>query len=117
MAFYKDKPYSYEDAKGLQGTLKKHLNPAFAIDAEGSTQECMLQCMLGFRRMETLHHGLRWFDIKRYGSEIPRRLMNANNQPEERTDVLKIDDKRRAVQIPQDVRDAGLEPNPRDTAE
>lgn len=117
VAFYKDKPYSYEDAKGLQGTLKKHLNPAFAIDAEGSTQECMLQCMLGFRRMETLHHGLRWFDIKRYGIEIPRRLMNANNQPEELKDVLKKDDKRRAVQIPQDVRDAGLEPNPRDTAE
>lgn len=116
VSFYKDKPYSYDDAKGLQGTLKKHLNPAFAIDAEGSTQECMLQCLLAFRRMETLHHGLRWFDIKRYGIEIPRRLINASNQPEELKDVLKKDDKRRAVQIPQDVRDAGLEPNPRDTA-
>ncbi len=111
--FYKDIKYCYDDETGLQSTIKKHLNPAFAIDAEGSVQECMLQCMLGFRRLETMHAGIRWFDIKRYGIEIVRRTLNAAGQPETRTDFLSKDDPRRAHQIPQKVRDAGFEANPR----
>ena len=111
--FYNSKEYSYSDEKGLNSTIKKHLNPSFTIDEEGSTQEAMLQCMLGFRRIETIHAGLRWFDIKRYGIEIPRRVMNAAGTPERKSDFLSKDDKRRALQIPLKVRDAGLEANPR----
>lgn len=113
VSFYNSKNYSYDDANKSVGTVKKHLNPAFAIDAEGSTQECMLQCVLGFRRIETLHQGHRWWDIKRYGIEIPRRLINASNGVESVYDWLSKDDKRRILQIPQDVRDAGFQPNPR----
>ena len=69
--------------------------------------------MLGFRRMETLHHGLRWFDIKRYGIEYPRRLMNASGLPALSTDFIGKDDLRRVIQIPQKVRDAEFTPNPR----
>lgn len=116
VSFYAPKAYSYADKTKPVGTVKKHLNPAFAIDAEGSTQECMLQCVLGFRRIETLHQGNRWWDIKRYGIEIPRRLINASNQVESAYDWLTVDDPRRAVQIPQDVRDAGFQPNPRNSA-
>ena len=97
----------------MASTVKKHLHPAFAIDAEGSVQETMLQCVLGFRRMETLHQGLRWFDVKRYGIEIVRRTMGADGKPATLTDVLKKDDNRRAVQIPLDIRQAGVEANPR----
>lgn len=104
---------SIEYAEPLASTQKKHLNPAFAIDAEGSTQECMLQCVLGFRRIETLTLGLRWYDIKRYGIEICRRVLNSSGKPEKQTDLLKVDDPRRAMQIPQKVLDAGYEPNPR----
>lgn len=111
--FYNAQEYSYSDEKGLNSTLKKHLNPSFAIDAEESTQEAMLQCMLGFRRIETMHAGIRWFDIKRYGIEFPRRVMNAAGVPERKSDFLSKDDKRRALQIPLKVRDAGLEANPR----
>lgn len=111
--FYNSKEYAYSDEKGLNSTIKKHLNPSFTIDAEGSTQEAMLQCMLGFRRIETMHAGLRWQDIKRYGIEIPRRVMNAAGAPARKTDFLSKDDKRRALQIPLKVRDAGLETNPR----
>ncbi len=111
--FYNKAAYSYSDSDGLESTIKKHLNPSFAIDAEGSTQEAMLQCMLGFRRIETMHAGLRWFDIKRYGIEIPRRLMNSSGAPDRKTDFLPKDDPRRALQIPLKVRDAGLEANPR----
>lgn len=111
--FYNGRAYCYDDADRMQSTMKKHLNPAFAIDAEGSTQECMLQCMLAYRRIETLHHGMRWYDIRRYGIEIPRRVMNAGGVPSYVTDWLGKDDPRRAYQVPQKVRDAGFEPNPR----
>ena len=100
-------------AEPLKSSQKKHLHPAFDIEPEGSTQECMLQCVLGFRRIETLQLGLRWFDVKRYGIEICRRVLNASGQPEKQTDLLTVDDPRRAMQIPQKVRDAGYEPNPR----
>lgn len=112
--FFNQLPYSYSGENSLEGTLKKHLNPAFTIDAEGSTQECMLQCMLDFRRVETLHFGSRWFDIKRYGIEIPRRMLNAAGVPALQTDFLSKNDPRRAFQIPLQVRDAGLEANPRE---
>ena len=94
-------------------TLKKHLHPAFAIDAEGSVQECMLQCALSFKRIETGYEGFRWFDIKRYGINIVRRTINASGKPEAVTDSLTTNDLRRAIQIPFKVRQAGLQQNPR----
>lgn len=105
--------YSYDDAEGLESTVKKHLNPGFAIDAEGSEQESLLQLILDCRRIETLHQGLRWFDVKRYGIEIPRREMGADGYPLRILDKLTKNDPRRAVQIPQQARDAGIEANPR----
>ena len=115
--FYKEIPYSYEptdeDPEGIASTLKKHLHPKFAIDEEGSTQECMLQCLLEFRRLDKMHFGFRWFDIKRYGIEIPRRVCGANGNPVKIIDWLRIDDPRRAIQIPLRVRSGGMEANPR----
>lgn len=110
--FYDGIDYSYDDADGnkkgsVVGTQKKHLNPAFNIDVEGSVQESLIQAILTARRIETLHNGLRWFDIKRWGIEIPRRMMSANGKPEKVIDWLLKDDLRRAVQIPQSVVDAG----------
>ena len=116
--FMKSMPYAYDNYKGehndsINSSLKKHLNPKFTIDAEGSTQEHMLQFVLAMRRYETLHEGKRWFDIKRWGIEIPRRRMNSSGEPEKVIDWLKVDDPRRAIQIPQKVREAGYTPNPR----
>ena len=99
--------------QGTVSSLKKHLNPKFSIDAEGSEQESLLQLVLAMRRYETMHEGKRWFDIKRWGIKIPRRLMDASSYPEKITDWLEVDDQRRAIQIPMKVRDAGYEPNPR----
>ena len=115
--------YSYDDESGdsvkvkgsLASTFKKHLHPKFAIDAEGSVQESMLQAVIAMRRVETLHEGKRWFDIKRWGIEIPRRTMDAAGKPESISDWLTVDDQRRAIQIPQSVREAGYQPNPRVT--
>ena len=115
-------PYAYDDAKktpkgDIKSSLKKHLNPKFTIDKEGSTQENIIQLVLACRRYETLHEGKRWFDIKRWGIEIPRRVMNAAGNPDHIKDWLTVDDPRRAIQIPQKVREAGYTPNPRPTTE
>ena len=111
--FYKNVKYSYDGDSKMNSTIKKHLHPSFTIDEEGSRQECMLQCLLQFRRIETLQTGLRWFDVKRYGIEIVRRVMNDKGNPETLIDVLKKDDERRAMQLPQKVISAGVPANPR----
>ena len=95
-------------------TVKKHLNPKFISLEEGSTQENMLHCILALKRVETLGQGLRWFDVKRYGIQLDRRIINAEGRPYRNTGTLAPFDKRTAVQIPRKVRDAGITPNPRD---
>jgi hypothetical protein len=90
-------------------TPKKRLNPEFSITPE---QENFLHCLLHIRRIETIFEGLRWFDIKRFGIVIYRRYLDANNIVTLR-DSLTVDDPRRAIQLPQDVINAGLTPNPR----
>lgn len=109
VGYYKTMAYATWD----NPTLKKHLHPAFAIDEEGSTQECMLQCVLNFKRIETGYEGLRWFDIKRYGINIVRRTMDSGGNPLEKTDSLTTNDLRRAIQLPQTVIRTGITANPR----
>jgi hypothetical protein len=118
--FFNGLAYSYDDAdktpKGdIKSSLKKHLHPKFTLDEEGSSQENLIQLVLACRRYETLHEGKRWFDIKRWGIEIPRRVMNPAGTPDHIDDWLLVDDPRRAIQIPQSVREAGYTPNPRAT--
>jgi len=69
-----------------------------------------IQCCIHFRRIETIHDGWRWMDLKRYGIEISH-IQGTNS-----ADILKADDARRAIQLPQEVILAGLEANPRPSA-
>lgn len=108
-SFYNGLSYSNSFAP----TMKKHLHPSFTIDEEGSTQESMLQCVLSFKRIETIYEGFRWWDIKRYGINITRRTLNEKSEPKEVTDSLGTNDLRRALQLPVLVRSAGIEGNPR----
>lgn len=91
--------------KDDQRTVKKHLNPCFSF--VDKTQEDMIHCLLQMRRVETIHDGSRWMDVKRYGIEI------THNRDGMDPVVLYKDDPRRAFQLPQDVIEAGLEANPR----
>jgi hypothetical protein len=109
-SWFNDTPYHVWDTS----TVKKHLNPKFVQLQEGSTKENMLQCVLALKRVETLGQGLRWFDVKRYGIRLDRRIINADGRPYRKTGTLEPFDKRTAVQIPRKVRDAGITPNPRD---
>lgn len=110
--YFKTVSYAYADAAKMVPSFKKHISPRFTIDAEGSVQESLLQCLLNFRRIETVHQGLRWMDIRRYNIEIPRRLIGANGRPSKNLDWLEKDDPRQVVQIPQSIREAGVAGNP-----
>ena len=71
--------------------------------------EPYMQCIQHFRRIQNIHMGNRWFDIKRYGFSITHK-MGIN-----RVITLEVNDPRYAIQIPNEVIGAGLEPNPRPT--
>ena len=110
--YFKTVPYAYADADKMVPSFKKHISPRFTIGVEGSVQESLLQCLLNFRRIETVHQGLRWMDIRRYNIEIPRRLIGVNGRPSKNLDWLEKDDPRQVVQIPQSIREAGVAGNP-----
>jgi hypothetical protein len=95
-----------------QPTPKKRINPDFEVAA--GKQENFIQCLLFIRRFETIHTGLRWFDLKRYGMEVTRRqLNNAGTVVLETRTSLNKRHNRYAIQIPNAVISAGITPNPR----
>ena len=74
----------------------------------------MLHCILHFRRVETMFEGLRWFDIKRYGITVH----HAYRGPMDKNvthDYLQWNDKRRVLQIPNNVISAGYPSTDRST--
>ncbi|ERJ61166.1 RagB/SusD family nutrient uptake outer membrane protein [Sphingobacterium paucimobilis] len=107
---------SYAYFTPTEPTPKKVLSPDFEIERKG-TQENMLHAVLSLKRLQFLHTGMRWFDVKRYGIEITRREAPAINGGTitytVTTNTMKVRDNRRAIQLPQDVISAGLTPNPR----
>lgn len=96
---------------------RKHLHPEWVNLAEGSDQESIIQCVLLLRRLEFLHEGMRWFDIKRYGMKIYRREINTSMNMLTLTDSMEYRDPRQAIQLPYEVQSAGLVPNERPAAD
>ncbi len=106
--------YAY-DAPTIKKTFEM---PAMTIEA--GTQENLMHMSAYMRRLETLHTGLRFFDIKRYGYTTYRRELGAfiDNSSYNQTvssilATLAPRDNRYALQVPIDVISAGFEPNPR----
>lgn len=105
--FYSELPYATVPTKDMNKKgIKKRLNP-LGFTVSGGEQENFIHCVLHFRRLETMFEGMRWYDIKRYGIEIDHPIGDMSSV------VLKKDDPRRAVQLPQDVIAKGLPANPR----
>ena len=96
--FYKNRPLFVFDFHN------QDMSPSFTYPADSKP---ILDCILHFRRLETIFDGMRWFDIKRYGIEITHRIGLSVG------DVLKWDDPRRALQLPPSVTAAGMDPNER----
>lgn len=75
-------------------------------------KQAVLDCILHFRRIETMYEGTRWFDIKRYGMTIYHHW----RQPGEDvtyTDSITATDPRRVIEVPSLVITAGY-PSMRD---
>ena len=70
----------------------------------------VLDCILHFRRAETVHEGHRWFDIKRYGIKIYHHYRGPN-EDDIHTDSLTWDDPRRVLQVPNNVIESGYPSN------
>lgn len=87
-------------------SIREHaqLTPWFTVSDDNLL---LIQSVLDIRQREFLHEGLRWYDIKRYNFEIEHELFNGEIL------VLAPNDMRRAVQLPQDAINNGIEPNPR----
>jgi len=73
-----------------------------------SVKDALVGTVLNFKRQEFMHEGLRWLDIVRL--KIPIEHISANGKEKI---VLKGDDPRRVIQIPQEAVAAGLTANPR----
>ena len=87
-------------------TNAKPLNTGVAYDEK---QTNMLHAVLHARRVEGIHEGVRWLDIKRYGIAIKHIIYG------DTPIVLESDDYRKAIQIPSQVLAApgSMTPNPR----
>lgn len=93
-------------------TMRKHMHPqGFEVGEEGGDKESLLQFILHMKRIESIYHGLRFMDIKRYGIEYTHPMSGESPFYFIRGDL------RGAIQLPQTVITAGLEANPRMTQE
>lgn len=70
----------------------------------------VLDCILHFRRIETMFEGQRWYDIKRYGITVYHHYRGPQ-EDEIHTDCLTWNDPRRVLQLPKNVIDAGYPGN------
>ena len=93
-------------ADTLRGFKKPMTPQGFTIKA--GTQTNLLYLILHMRRIETLFQGMRFLDIKRYGIRFSH-FVDGETEPL----AFESGDLRGAIQLPQDVITAGLEPNPR----
>lgn len=114
--------YNYQSTGGptIEGTVVPRC-PAFHCSdlcpdwVITDKQKKWLDCVLHFRRLETIHEGMRWFDIKRFGIEVTH-TQYISDEDKGHKHVLTWNDPRRAIQIPITVIQAGITANPRESA-
>ena len=98
----------YSDKVGSKYAPELHNQDMAANWFITAEQMPYVHCALHFRRIEGLHDGLRWHDLKRYGIEIEH--VQGKDAPRK----LVWNDDRRAIQLPQEVIVAGMTANPRE---
>ena len=73
----------------------------------GSAANALLNAVLHFKRVTFIHEGMRWLDILRL--KLPVTHLTASGQ----TITLAGDDKRKLLQLPIEVKETGIQLNPR----
>ena len=105
--FYAALDYAPVNPEGWrERSIRKELHPQ-GFTVEAGTQENLIQMILHMRRIDGLSHGTRFIDVKRYG------ISYAHQIDAEDAVIFEDGDLRGAVQIPADVINAGVTPNPR----
>lgn len=107
--FYKGDPSKNIYVSDLHPT---EMSSEWTYDGLSDDAKRVIDCVLHFRRIETMFEGLRWFDIKRYGITVHHAYRDPN-EDDIHHDDLTWNDPRRVLQIPQNVIDAGYLPNNR----
>ncbi len=122
--FYTDVAYEYVDENGRERVVEpleesepmrlnyEHMPDMGCPAIENTDIEYWMNCLLHFRRLENMHDGTRFFDLKRLGIEYEHWIgKQAKEMLPERIERLTWNDPRRAIQLPQEVIAAGMQPN------
>ena len=102
--------YSQQDEGRKWGIMKTiRIDEVCPSDKYHLTEDmqAFMQCIQHYRRIETIHTGMRWFDIKRYGMSFSHKIGQSDSE------LLEFMDPRYAIQIPSEVISAGFDVNPR----
>ena len=97
-------------ASWRERSMRKHMHPQGITIADAS-MENLLQLILHMKRIETVCHGIRFMDLKRYGIEFTHNVRGEDPL------IFIRGDLRGAVQLPNTVITAGLPGNERMTDE
>lgn len=106
-ALTEDSIQDHPEKDALRRQIKKTLHPQGFTVSPG-TQENAINLILWMRRVSMPYQGIRFQDLKRYGIEYCHFLDG------EDPIIFKAGDLRGAIQLPDDVLEAGLPANPRD---
>ena len=106
---YYDNPDRKDPGYGI--VMKFNIDEVCPSDKYHMTNEIepYMQCVQHFRRIQNVHMGNRWFDIKRFGFTITHKMNISDSY------TLQVLDPRYAIQIPSEVIVAGITPNSRTT--
>ena len=117
-AYYDKLPYADKTTM----SPKKHITEAhFTLHdgskiTEGTRAEILLQYVLQCRRVLSLHEGLRWQDIKRYGITVyhwRKTDLGAGTYEVKDDGILKGNDLRQAIFLPEQAVTGKIKQNPR----
>lgn len=117
-AYYDKLPYADKTTM----SPKKHITRAhFTLHdgskiTEGTRAEILLQYVLQCRRVLTLHEGLRWQDIKRYGITVyhwTKTDLGAGTYEVKKDGILEGNDLRQAILLPEQAIKGKIKQNPR----
>jgi hypothetical protein len=92
----------------MKATFSKVANEYTPFYTLTDDQLVFVKGIAEFRRREFLHEGHRWFDVKRFNLEVTHKVFNQDTPI-----ILKKDDLRRAVQLPEAVLAFGVVANKR----
>lgn len=104
IAHYKSLPLDNEQRGSLRKPFQAHF--PIASDDENALLQHLLQC----RRILTLHEGLRWQDVKRFGITVYRRVNNSGTYSVQ--EQLPGRDPRQAIALPDQAVTLSIVPNP-----